>query len=141
MPVGSTSSQSRSAIGGVRPNDVAVALAVAGIGGVVQALPFDLKWLTSTMNRAPSVVSNACAIEGRLRGKVSPPFTNSALLRAAVVPIGRHRRGAVEEADLDRVGAGGVELAGLGVDIDEGVGAFTGGVQLVDEVGDRAVGP
>ena len=51
-----------------------------------------------------------------------------------------HRIGAIQEADLDGVGPGGVELPGLGVDIDERVGVVTGGVQLVDQVGDRAVG-
>ena len=56
--------------------------------GASQALPFDLRWLTSTMKRAPSSVSKAWASEGRLRGKLSPPFTNATLLSAPVVPTG-----------------------------------------------------
>src|SRR4051812_27715252 len=56
--------------------------------GASHALPFDFRWLTSTMKRPPLVSWNACASEGRLRGALSPPFTNATLLSTAVLPTG-----------------------------------------------------
>ena len=74
------------------------------------------------MNRAPVAFTwNACASEGRLRGNESPPFTNATELSTAVCPTGVTARGLVEHRHLDRVGAERVDLARVGVRVDERV--------------------
>ena len=87
--------------------------------------------------------SNACASAGRLRGAPSPPLTNASVFeRGRVARPGVTARRLVEHADLDGVGAERIDLAGGGVDVDEGVRARRRrGVEPVDQVGDRAVGP
>ena len=69
LPVGSVASQSTSACGRRLAGLVAVALAVAGVRDRRRdaAEPFDLRWLTTTVKRAPvAISSNVCASAGRL---------------------------------------------------------------------------
>ena len=91
-------------LGRERAGDVAVALAVAGIGiaDVLQSEPFDFRWFAATVKRAPVALrSNVCATTGRL--SVSMNRGSTRCVRIACVADRRHDSGLVEDRDPDRV--------------------------------------
>ena len=119
LPVGSVSSQSTSASAAL----VRVRLQlpwpspVSGSPTWSQSEPFDFRWLTTAVNRAPlALTSNVWAIDGRLRVSMNLGSTVESMIACA--PDRRHPVRLVEDAHADRVRA---DDAG----VDEVVGAGT----------------
>ena len=125
LPVGSVASQSTSACAAsVRvPLQLPWPSPASGSPMSLQSEPFDLRWLTATVNRSPvAFCSNVCASDGRLfvsmkRGSIS---RRQRLERADR----RDRRRLVDQPDLDRIRADHARVdAGIGAGAEDVVEA------------------
>ncbi len=139
VPVGSVASHAASAVTAFTRTALQLPWP-SPASGASHALPLLLRWLMSTMNRAPVAFSaNAWASDGRFRGSgVAPVDERDGVQHRGLADRGHDGR-LVDHPDLDRVGAERVGLAGPPVGVDEGVRARSRGrVEPVDEERDRA---
>ncbi len=133
LPVGSVASQStRASAASVRvPLQLPEPSPVSGSPTSLQSDPFDLRWLTATVNRPPVAISSKVwASTGRLLVSMNRGSTVES--RMAMAADRHHRGGAVDDPHLDGVGTDGPGVDG-GVrsgpeDVVEPVDQVLGGV-------------
>ena len=143
VSVGSVASHASLSDGGIGTRTTLQLPCPSPASGASQALPLLLKWLTTAVKRAPfEFCWKVCASAGRDAGSAIAAVDKGYRIERRCDAYRSDQGGFVKQADLDGIRAKRIDLPGVGIHIDEGIGARRSSrVELIHQMLNGAVEP